>query len=142
MPKTKLKRGIFGYGVKFKPRCCIYALTCPLTGEIRYVGQTRHLQKRYLQHLANSYRNGMYARHGNHIADDYLKSPFMAGKDKWVANLLRRGLIPGLLILEFCKERQLTNREQYWADFHLCRGARLTNWQLVSKKRLPHDYQI
>lgn len=60
----------------------IYALTCPDTGSIRYVGKAKDPEERLKRHIRDS-KNGR------------LDFPV----NRWVRELYDRGAIPGLLIL-------------------------------------------
>lgn len=86
----------------------VYALTDPLTGETRYVGQTRRpLHKRYQGHLTEP--NDTY-------------------KCRWLKQLLKLGLKPGITQLFECFDHKtLDDAEIYFIQFFKDRGHRLTN---------------
>ncbi len=56
------------------PVYAVYLLVCPLTGRIRYVGQTSNLQRRFIQHLS-------YRGQNLHL-------------NAWIADLAARGYVP------------------------------------------------
>lgn len=70
----------------------IYTLSHPLTNEVRYVGKTINLKRRYKQHL--------YDKRGKH-------------KVNWIQSLKRDGLKPVLTVIEECTENW-QEREKYW----------------------------
>jgi hypothetical protein len=87
----------------------IYALFDPRDGEIRYVGKTDDLCRRYAHHLCPAY----YKRGHK--------------KFKWIQSLERRQLTPRLLVLQECDESTWIEAERWWI-WHLRReGNRLTN---------------
>lgn len=69
----------------------IYALTCPHSGEVRYIGQSKNIKARYRQHLKPS----------GH-------SP----KDSWVKSLRASGEKPGISVLEITDK--LDEAEKIW----------------------------
>jgi hypothetical protein len=46
-----------GRPTKYKPKSGIYALLCPKTKQIRYIGQSIDIQRRYQSHCSNASRN-------------------------------------------------------------------------------------
>jgi hypothetical protein len=58
----------------------IYALRCPITGRIRYVGKTNDPERRIYQHLGRDHAN--------------------PAKAEWVNSLLAQGKEPTMVILE------------------------------------------
>ena len=71
----------------------IYTLSHPLTNEVRYVGKTINIKRRYKQHLYDK-RNSY--------------------KANWVKSLRNDGLKPILTILETCNEDNWQEREIHW----------------------------
>lgn len=69
----------------------IYTLSHPITNEVRYVGKTINIKRRYKQHL--------YDKRGSH-------------KSNWVQSLRKQNLKPVITILEECDNWQ--EREIYW----------------------------
>lgn len=70
----------------------IYTLSHPITNEVRYVGKTINIKRRYKQHL--------YDKRGSH-------------KSNWVQSIRKQNLKPILTILEECNDNW-QNREIYW----------------------------
>jgi hypothetical protein len=85
----------------------IYVLTEPDTGNVRYVGQTRHLFRRYAWHLASLRGN----------------SP----KVQWLTALERRAVLPGLQVLEAVIKEDAGTRERWWIQYWQEQGAQLLN---------------
>lgn len=61
----------------------IYALIDPRTGDIRYIGKANNSEKRLKSHLRDSRRR---------------KTPVYC----WIQSLSKEGLMPKLIVLEFC----------------------------------------
>ncbi|WP_300571212.1 GIY-YIG nuclease family protein [Flavobacterium sp.] len=70
----------------------IYTLSHPITNEVRYVGKTINIKRRYKQHL--------YDKRNTH-------------KCNWVQSLRKDKLKPILTIIEEC-ESNWQDREKYW----------------------------
>lgn len=70
----------------------IYTLSDPTTNEVRYVGKTINIKRRYKQHL--------YDKRTTH-------------KCNWVQSLRKEGLKPILTIIETCNDNW-QEREIYW----------------------------
>jgi hypothetical protein len=85
----------------------IYALTDPVTDEVRYVGITDNAHTRYMQHC-------------NDTRDNH------SDKAVWIKSLKDRLLLPGLKILEIA-EFDVLQREKYWIKYYADQGANLTN---------------
>lgn len=71
----------------------LYTLKHPITNEIRYVGKTINLKRRYKQHL--------YDKRTTH-------------KSSWVKSLKVLGLKPILTVIEECTVDTWQEREKYW----------------------------
>jgi hypothetical protein len=90
------------------PSVTIYALVDPDSGEVRYVGQTKNVWKRYGTHL--TMMQGSVAKQG------------------WFLELQQRQQLPVLKILEAAVERsQAKIREQWWINYYRGDGADLVN---------------
>jgi group I intron endonuclease len=78
---------------------CIYGLICPISNEIRYIGQTK-------QKIKDRLRGHIYdKRHNQH-------------KVNWLNKLKKLGFISALKIeiLEECQIELLNEREQFWIE--------------------------
>ena len=71
----------------------IYTLSHPETNEVRYVGKTINLKRRYKQHL--------YDKRTSH-------------KASWVKSLKNNGLKPIMTVIETCDETNWVDREKFW----------------------------
>jgi group I intron endonuclease len=71
----------------------IYKLTDPKNNEVRYIGKTINIKRRYKQHL--------YDKRKSH-------------KSSWVQSLRNQKLKPILEILETCENDNWKEREIYW----------------------------
>jgi hypothetical protein len=89
----------------------IYALTCPHTGAIRYVGSTiQTLGQRLQQHLFNG-RTGR---------ED-------CSRGRWIKALWEEGKCPGIEVLETVEPLQRRFAEAMWGARLLAEGAELVN---------------
>lgn len=71
----------------------IYTLSNPITNEVRYVGKTINVKRRYKQHL--------YDKRIKH-------------KYNWIQSLKNEGLKPHLTIIEECTNDNWQDREKFW----------------------------
>jgi hypothetical protein len=87
----------------------IYALIDPRNNLIRYVGRTVRMKVRLQQHL-----------------EEVAVNP---EKTRWLRELKKQGLTPNMEILETleCKGNEAEERERYWIQSLLSKGAPLTN---------------
>lgn len=75
----------------------IYTLAHPETKEIRYVGKTTNLKRRYYQHFNTKICKKLSNKHlGN-----------------WLSSILNKGLKPSIEIIEECTNNWIES-EQYW----------------------------
>jgi len=72
----------------------IYALC--LKGEVKYIGQSKNIQKRYRQHCSLAQNVGKTKR------------------NEWLYSILENGIIPELILLE--ETNDLDSREIYWIN--------------------------
>ena len=87
----------------------IYTLSHPITNEVKYIGKTNNISKRYSAHL-----------------NDKSKSY----KNSWIKSLLNEDLLPVIEILEeFDNELLCYNAEIYWIEQFRSWGFNLTNLQ-------------
>jgi hypothetical protein len=87
----------------------VYALVDPRKSEVRYIGASCNIDRRYSQHISDRDKSNQ-------------------GKQSWIDELKIQGLRPKLIILEsgLEKARSLI-RERYWIQIHLKKDAILTN---------------
>lgn len=88
----------------------IYALCEPGTRTIRYIGKTGNLKNRLKSHLANV-KNKVDACH----------------RADWIRSLLKRGLKPGIEIIDEVPESEWPSWEAAYIQFFKELGADLTN---------------
>ena len=90
----------------------IYALKCPVTGSIHYVGKSTTGMRRPKQHMLQS--------HSEKISE-------------WVNNLKEFGTAPVITVLEEVRDGDdIDNRERYWIQYILNEGGVLLNEMLVT----------
>lgn len=96
----------------------IYALVDPRTDAVRYVGQTRNVERRYRTHCGGSGTNAqMWA---------------------WLKELASLGLVPTIQILEHTCCADADAKEWYWIEHAVRNGVQLLNKQGMSRFR---DYR-
>jgi len=90
----------------------IYALKCPYSGEVRYVGYTgnRKPEKRLAAHLTEARRMENQSR-----------------KHRWIRSVLAKGSEPVLTVLETGEHGRWQEAEIRWIAFYRERGAMLVN---------------
>lgn len=99
----------------------IYALFCPDTARIRYVGQSSNIMLRFKQHVSNRKSDKAGGYYGN-----------------WIRSLKSS---PLLIVLELTDD--LDAREQYWISFFRRSGCRLVNTGKGGEKYpTDHVYQL
>lgn len=86
----------------------IYALTDPDNNEVRYIGKTDNLKRRYEIHIANVTGDDTYRK-------------------RWITKLKEQGKKPRLEIIETVSQETWQEREKYWIEHYKSMGARLTN---------------
>lgn len=106
--KPATAKGAGNPGEKAPEETFIYALCCPDTGEVRYVGKSDNPKKRLGQHLRD-------------------KSSAMNRRRAWIANLLKQGKGPVLKILEKVPLGKWSEAENFWVTSFKANGSRLTN---------------
>jgi hypothetical protein len=85
----------------------IYTLKHPITNDIRYIGQTNDLTRRFNKHITNS-RAKRDTRHISH----------------WIRSL---DALPIINIIETCDYSVRNEREQYWINYYKEQGCDLCN---------------
>lgn len=95
----------------------IYYLTCPLTNEIRYIGQTKFkLQKRLRSHIQEARR---YIKYGINPTR----------KNYWIASLIRDNKENDIKIhlIENCDISEVDQKEIYWIGYYKSKSDKITN---------------
>ena len=72
----------------------IYTLSCPVTNDIRYIGQSFEPKVRYRRHIFDSKKRRDH-------------------KSNWIKYLLEKGLKPILNIIHICNESNVDYYEKY-----------------------------
>jgi hypothetical protein len=100
----------------------IYGLQDPESGEVRYVGQCRHLWRRMAGHLFNS--GGETPR------------------SKWLASLCARDLFPVFLILEKTTAQHAHAREAAWIAYYTAHNGDLLNRGIPRPQTFSEDSRV
>jgi len=79
-----------------KEKTYIYGLIEPMTNELRYIGKTININRRYRRHINEV-----------DLHDSY--------KDRWIRKLKKNGLVPEIIIIDYVK----TDEWQYWEMFYI-----------------------
>lgn len=87
----------------------IYVLKHPVTKEVRYVGQTVNVNKRYQEHLCVNEKDA--ALH----------------KGRWINKLLKVDLKPTIEVVEIVSNLNWKDRERYWISYYKSSKNNLTN---------------
>ena len=93
----------------------IYGLICPLSGELKYVGQTRYSSSYRLSGILNKYRTqGRNSR---------------KKKNLWLRSLEDSNLLDKIdhFTIEECSLEELGVREEFWIEYFIFIGANLVN---------------
>lgn len=92
----------------------IYCLKDPLTFEIRYVGQTNNLNRRFKSHLSKSINEK--------------SSEYKTHKSRWIRSILNSNMIPILEIIDTCSNLEESNKlENFYITKFTNEGISLTN---------------
>jgi len=86
----------------------IYALGNSLTGEVRYVGMTYNVRRRFGAHCRDSKNQNTH-------------------KSNWIKKLLASNLKPIIHIIDIVDEDEWKEAEKKWIVFYKSMGVRLTN---------------
>lgn len=87
----------------------IYALSCPVSGSIRYIGKADNVNIRYKQHVDGAKRK----------ADTH--------KKKWIRSVILKGGLPVLEIIDLVPYNEWGFWEQYYIDLYKSWGFDLVN---------------
>ncbi len=92
----------------------IYKLIDPTTNDIKYIGQTDNIKRRYNNHVSSSF---------NENSDSY-----NTYKARWIRKVVNSNLLPIIEIIEECDNLEISNlREKYYIDKLTSEGYKLTN---------------
>lgn len=86
----------------------IYALHCPYTDTVRYIGKTEDIDRRYREHVNKSYVRITY-------------------KNSWIRSVLKAGYAPRISVLEICDQDTWAQVECSWIAYAKQEGWPLTN---------------
>ena len=86
----------------------IYSLKDPRDYQIRYIGKTINIDRRWAEHN-QTHRN------------------YKSKKNSWIVSLLNNGLQPIMEIVEECNELNWIEREKHWIDYYKGIGVDLKN---------------
>src|SRR5271163_2259633 len=86
----------------------VYGLIDPITEELRYVGSTYRLNKRYNEHISQLKKNSY--------------------KNNWIKQLLSQNIKPEMFIIEECEtEEEMYKAEEWHIIYFKQMECRLTN---------------
>lgn len=88
----------------------IYLLRDPITNEIRYIGKTKDLKQRLINHI----NNAKLKKFNRHIYN-------------WILTLLNQNLKPLIELVEECNLDNWSEREKYWIKYYKELGNNLCN---------------
>lgn len=86
----------------------IYSLSCPETNDIRYIGKTNNIAKRYNKHIYISNNPTTYSQ-------------------CWIKSLILRGIKPIIEIVEECSSEDVNFNEVFYINLFRSWGFNLTN---------------
>lgn len=87
----------------------IYTLSHPITEEIRYIGKTNNIEKRFNKHLSN---HGLLEK---------------SKKNNWIISLLKDNLLPKIEVLDETTENNINELEIFYISLFRSWGFRLLN---------------
>lgn len=92
----------------------IYKLIDPTTNQIRYIGQTDNIKRRYNDHISSSLNKN--------------SSSYNTHKSSWVRKVVNNNLFPIIEVVEECNSLEQSNiRERYYIEKLTNEGYKLTN---------------
>jgi hypothetical protein len=94
----------------------IYALIDPITNDIRYIGKSNNVEKRFKKHMYDS-----------------LKNKKKTHKERWIFKLKEKNLIPSLIILKETTNNEYEYWEEYYIKYYKSLGCKLTNYDEQGK---------
>jgi hypothetical protein len=98
--------------------CGVYSLIDPVSGETKYVGQSKDIARRYKSHLRTSNRD-------------------RSKRGRWVSKLIDEDLAPLVVVLSECGNTwELDSAEQHWQLHYANLGANLVNEKLNRKPQI------
>jgi len=98
--------------------CGVYSLIDPVSGETKYVGQSKDIARRYRSHLRTSNRD-------------------RSKRGRWVSSLTNQDLAPLVVVLAECGNTgELDSAEQRWQLHYANLGANLVNEKLNRKPQI------
>lgn len=98
----------------------IYALIDPRTDEVKYIGQTKNLNARLVDHVC--------------MANKHLEKKDMTPKACWLAELLKLSKQPKIEILETTTIALSNLAERHWIQYYIKNGCNLLNILCVEKE--------
>lgn len=100
----------------------IYSLSCPVTNEIKYIGQTINLDLRFKEHCSSS----------------------TPGNKKWIKELKANNLKPMMEVVEEIEgsKNDLLLAERFWITQFKCWGFNLNNIIVTTNSNIKHRKEI
>ncbi len=96
----------------------IYVLIDPETNEIRYIGQTNDIKRRFNDHISSSKNDN--------------SESYNTYKARWIRKLLSIGMLPIIEVIEECFDLETSNsRERYHIEKLTNEGCKLTNSHII-----------
>jgi len=92
-----------------KKNVFIYSLSDPITEQIRYIGKTNNIKKRYNKHINESKKNTK------------------SHKKAWINSLINKSLFPTIQVIDIVLEKEWKFWEIYWINQMKSWGFKLTN---------------
>ena len=107
----------------------IYALQCPVTSEVRYVGKSNRPYERLKAHNSWVRNWKCHAKIRRMLPNRHvpLPDPRTSAKGAWLWSLDRRGLESRCVISERVESSRWRESEQRWTERLIRAGHRLTN---------------
>lgn len=87
----------------------IYGLVCPLENKVMYVGKSKNLKMRMIQHISDA-----------NLGQD-------SARCEWIRRLQKEGLTPSVLVIEQCPCMEWESRERHWIAHYRSINPKLTN---------------